>query len=228
MKPENDIVKKIKKLLSLATSSNRNEAEVAAAKAQELLVRHNLTIQHIEKSSEDYKVATFYEGGKRHPALGAIIPILEKFFFVSVVQIRRGRTTSFEMIGTDTNLEIAQYVADFLLEKFKLFWKNYQKETGCGIDQRTAFWWGIQKGLWEQLMEKRVKVEQEMALVVIPDPGLKQAMTIRHGKTRSQPVGGAIRSNEALNAGREVGKNLQINKGLESRNTGRTYALGER
>jgi hypothetical protein len=234
------IIKKIQKLLSLATSPNEHEAQVAAAKAQELLVRHNLTLQHLEKKPEDYQPAMFYEGGKRHPALGVIIPILEQFFFVKIVQIRdrttgkygfgtgkkRGSTTRFEMIGTEVNVKIAQYVADFLLEKFKLFWKNYQKETGCGIDQRTAYWWGIRKGLEEQLQEKRNKVENEMGLVVVPDPGLQTALTLRHGKLTLSSTAGKIRSNEALEAGKEVGINLQINRGIEDQNKGPTFLLG--
>jgi hypothetical protein len=241
MNNENEaVIKKIRKLLSLATSPNEHEAQVAAAKAQELLVRHNLTLQHIERKIEDYQPATFYEGGKRHPVLGLIIPLLEKFFFVRIVQIRdrttgkygfgtgkkRGSTTRFEMIGTEVNVKIAQYVADFLLEKFKLFWKNYQKETGCGIDQRTAYWWGIRKGLEEQLQAKREKVENEMGLVVVEDPGLQTAMTARHGKLTLSSTAGKIRSNEALEAGREVGRNLQINRGIEEQNKGRTFLLG--
>jgi hypothetical protein len=47
------VLTKIKKLLALSTSSNPNEAASAAAKAQELLMQHNLTMSQIETHGQE-------------------------------------------------------------------------------------------------------------------------------------------------------------------------------
>lgn len=48
---QQDIIDKIQKLLSLANSPNENEAAQAAAKAQQLLMQHNLSLEDIKAKS---------------------------------------------------------------------------------------------------------------------------------------------------------------------------------
>lgn len=43
------IVERIKKLLALSESSNEHEAQLAMLKAQELLVKHKLTIKEVKE-----------------------------------------------------------------------------------------------------------------------------------------------------------------------------------
>ena len=45
---DNKVVERIKKLLSLASSPNEHEAKMAAEKANELLLRFNLTASEVE------------------------------------------------------------------------------------------------------------------------------------------------------------------------------------
>lgn len=43
------IIEKIKKLLSLSESSNENEAKIAMLKAQELLMKHKLSMREVKE-----------------------------------------------------------------------------------------------------------------------------------------------------------------------------------
>lgn len=58
MVPDKSIMEKIQKLLSLANSDNENEAKMATARANELLIKYNLNLQQIEDHQNDYMVQT--------------------------------------------------------------------------------------------------------------------------------------------------------------------------
>src|SRR5439155_27189213 len=59
------VLTKIKKLLALSASSNPNEAALAAAKAQELLMQHNLTMSQVETHGESKYGEAFVKTGSR-------------------------------------------------------------------------------------------------------------------------------------------------------------------
>jgi hypothetical protein len=50
-----DIIEKIQKLLALATSDNENEAQMAAKRAQELLLKYNLKLTDVELEEGEEK-----------------------------------------------------------------------------------------------------------------------------------------------------------------------------
>ncbi len=58
MNTENDInavLAKVKKLFALSTSSNPNEAALAASKAQELLLQYNLSLSQVTEKDESMR-----------------------------------------------------------------------------------------------------------------------------------------------------------------------------
>ncbi len=65
MAVDSTVLSKIKKLLALSTSSNPNEAALAAAKAQELLMIHNLTLSQVEAQGEEKYCEAFVKTGSR-------------------------------------------------------------------------------------------------------------------------------------------------------------------
>lgn len=52
MSPQDNTVQKIKRLLKLGLSSNEAEAKLAMARAQELMVKHNLDIAVVQDTPE--------------------------------------------------------------------------------------------------------------------------------------------------------------------------------
>ncbi|MDL2266796.1 DUF2786 domain-containing protein [Desulfovibrio sp. OttesenSCG-928-G15] len=59
--PKSPIVAKIMKLLQLSKSANEHEAAAAAAKAQELLSKHNLALSDIETEDEPLKAQEVHQ-----------------------------------------------------------------------------------------------------------------------------------------------------------------------
>ena len=111
------IVARITKLLSLATSDNVNEAEEAASKAQELLIKYNVEQneldEHIETKTE--KVIEIRTPGKAG---------YNKIAWYSTLAWIVGRANLCEVItsgsgliwvGRPTNIEIAQYIFENLV-----------------------------------------------------------------------------------------------------------------
>ena len=50
-----EILARIRKLLALSTSPNEAEAALAASRAQELLLRHNLDIGVVQQTADEHK-----------------------------------------------------------------------------------------------------------------------------------------------------------------------------
>lgn len=96
-----ELIKKIQKLLALATSPNENEAKLAATKAQELLTLHNLNMQQVEGAVFDYEELEVGERRKRAPMEHRFVAaILDRFFFVEVITTRNRKTgVSFSLVG---------------------------------------------------------------------------------------------------------------------------------
>src|SRR5262245_61768133 len=78
------VIDRIKKLLALSTSSNEAEAALAAARAQELLQKHNLTMGVVQDSSQQKAetMPTDWLGTRLQPHLFTLARACDKMFDV--------------------------------------------------------------------------------------------------------------------------------------------------
>lgn len=218
----NKISEKIKKLLSLATSSNENEAKLASEKANELLIKHNLNMSELKEES-NYKNNRVVEG-RQSVEDKFICNILQKHFFIQIVKSKGG----LHFLGEETNVEIAEYMYDYLKNTFKACFKQYREETGSKVGAKQSYYMGLYKGLNEQLTIKRQNVENETGLVVVKDGELTKYMRDQFGRLRG---GGNQRINAgdqaARESGQEKGATMRIRKGLNSStgSTGKAIAM---
>lgn len=226
-----EIIKKIQKLLALATSSNEHEAKVASAKAQELLVRHNLTLQSVidqDDSLDDYDSKEVFMGAKAIPVQKMIWPILQAFFFVRVVRskdrARDQRWTTFSLVGTKTNVIVAQFIYDFLIERFESLYKQAKKE-GRAKD-KTSYQHGLRLGLTESLQAARQKTETEMGLVLVKDPKIDLAINAHFGKTGSVGLKTTVRCQASINQGMADGSKIKLSRAIENDSKAAPAALG--
>ena len=131
------IINKIHKLLSLASSDNPHEAELATLKANQLMVQHNLeSIQLFKENAsleQEYYVNMILPCKRWTPRLSAISKILSEFF-VYPVKTREG----LEVTGTKANIENAEYVANYLDKELKKVW-NTQKKLNSRIKPKPFF-----------------------------------------------------------------------------------------
>jgi hypothetical protein len=216
------IVLKIQKLLSLANSDNEHEARLAAEKASELLLRHNLSMAEVRRTSADYTKGVVRESSWTPTEEKYVLSLITAHFFVRGIREgtgRRGENGKREkrivLLGTPTNVEIATYMYEFLMREFRLLWQAYKKANGAQEGSRASYYFGLYQGLHAQLDARRAAVQAETGLVVREDTALSAYLREQFGEARTarkQTVN--ARDAAALAAGTETGRQLNLRRGI--------------
>lgn len=216
-----DLIEKIQKLLSLAQSDNKNEAELASKKAQELLIKHNLKMSEIQDHNPEYSQNEIDFGRKKPQELKYINDLLRSHFFVYIY-----RSGSKDIVtGSEENLEIALYVRSFLINAFKNLYKAEKRaKNWSGQENKASFYYGLWLGLNEQLNEQKKKFDADNKLMVI-NKAIESYVKDKNPNIRNTTARVNASNRDAVNSGINQGKNLKINKGLNQQNTGKVLYL---
>lgn len=214
---DNQVLDRIKKLLALANSSNEHEAKLAAEKASELLLRHNLTMQQLNQEETEYDVAENVISMRiLGPAEKMALFTTRDFFFVEVVVGRHSGKKAWyvSLIGEKTNLQVATYVYNFLLLRGRAAWKQYISEYPGS--KPASYFLGFADGLASQLKANKKAVETSMSLTLQPDPNLKVLLkkVFPHSTTETIKTRGQA-DISARAAGFHEGTKTKISRGLE-------------
>lgn len=130
-----DRVGKIRRLLALSGSPNKNEAERALAKAMELMAEDRLTLDDVQNAAPEYGHGYV----RREVIEGKIVPdhtkfiggIVSKFFLCKVVlqfEPRRGQRKAIaHIIGRKHEAEIGEHVYLFLRTTYTKLWREYRR-----------------------------------------------------------------------------------------------------
>ena len=215
------MIDKIRKMLALSTSANQGEAENALAMAQQLMVKHNITMQQlVNQPTKEYENLSYGgEGGKAAVERKYILPILQKYFFVKAMNIQQRGNANFFLIGTKENVEIAKYVYDYLKVVFYVLFKLYaleQKKNGIANTTiyKQSFYAGLRNGLMDKLAKERTSVENEMGLVLVEDPGLNKALHQFFPNSIMQKSPVVAIYGDVRNEGYKKGQTININPGI--------------
>lgn len=216
------VLDRIKKLLSLATSDNEHEARMAAEKANEILLRHNISMSQVESSNDDFENNVLEEKSRYSVEDKFANSIITMFFFVKTVSTRRRGKVTINILGDTTNVQIATYTYQFLQRKFKELWLEYKRQTNCGCSIKQSYYYGLYTGLVHQLESQKTKIVQEdkansTALILINNAVDRyladQYPTIETGSASRIP----IKDEAAVAAGNSDGKNIRIQRGIASK-----------
>lgn len=211
MEIENTIVLKIKKLLELANSSNKNEAEIASIKAQELLIKYNLNMQTVNNLEIDYTEDVLSELNRQPTEVAYITMILRNYFFVGALTERKFKeaTTSLRIFGTTSNVQIATYVYVFLLRTYRQLWKEHKKQTSNANSK--SFYYGITTALSQKLEATKKKVENEYGLIVVDDKKVLDWMSVAKKRTIK-----CHSNNSSFYDGYQKGQSIEIRKPINT------------
>jgi len=217
------ILIRVKKLMALAESVNRHEAEAAMAKAHELIARYNIDLL---THAQPRNFISVFAG---QPALRHLrddyhlANLLQAFYFVQglwvsafvIAKNKMGRVL--EISGTHSNVDIALYVYDFVRQFIDTQWSVYNCSRKLNCHRRTDFAVGIIEGFYDKLkteQHRRLACDEKFALVEAGDPLLEQYMSYRYPYTRSFRRNGCSQDNRVLADGMQVGRRLVIAKGI--------------
>ena len=227
--PEDRLLVRVEKLLALATSSNEHEALAAMRKVRELYARYN--IERIEQgtpTARDEMVTVLIKTGKKRVERyqSVIASILHEHFFVEVVHSSLYDAKDcteykvIELLGTKTNVAMAEYVFHFLSNQVMFLWNGFRLGTGQKIGKerrhKSSYLLGVLNGFRDR-MESDRKIEQRsasMALVVPADPALVEFLSYRHPRLVHVGGGKRFHDSKVFEAGRSEGLRLILKKGV--------------
>jgi hypothetical protein len=209
------IIERVKKLLSLAQSSNAHEAELATIKANELLLRHNL--DYLKDRVEPIYMDRLLMRKRKDTKLSAIYAIL-KHFIVKPVISQGKDSCCLEVSGSLTNVKLAGYIAHFLDQEFDSMWDQAKKENGfTGLQAKNSFFLGVAEGFNDKMtMSKHNYSDQDKKALLVVEKKLEidtQSIYRRLSSTRS----GHQTDYEASLVGHEKGLNLTIRNAVEGK-----------
>ncbi|MBI2520308.1 MAG: DUF2786 domain-containing protein [Bdellovibrio sp.] len=147
------LILKVQKLLELASSSNRHEAELATIKANQLIIQHNLDLLK-EKKGFDQET-TFLKrilfSKKNNAKMRAIYEALNSFQVALCFSLGQDGVY-LEAVGPYANVEMAHYVATFLDREMEILWRKAMEENPNlhGLRQKNSFFTGIGQGLTQK------------------------------------------------------------------------------
>lgn len=209
------VLEKVKKLLQLSQSSNVHEAEAATLKANEILLRHNLSFVN-SSDDEPLYLERLLPRKRKDSKLMAIYEILRHFIVRPVLSQGKG-VCCLEVSGTKTNVELAQYVANFLDRELDDLWLKAKKEFRLsGLKARNSFYLGVASGFDMKMksMKEKFSDTDRRALRVI-EGELDQKVARIYRRLSSSSSSNSI-DGKAHSLGHESGKSLTIRKGVES------------
>ena len=233
--PQEDsrILQKVKKLMALSSSCNSNEAEQAMVKAQQLLLKHNINAMDLESKGpdglEDFDqnlVLKRILKQKKKDAKMQAIAIILRTFFVSVVYNRTEKFTYLKILGSPTNIQIADYVANFLQTELDFLWEKTKKEYNLkGLVAKNSFFNGIAKGYTDKVenLKKQSSIDVSNALMVIKNQ-LKEAEAMVYERLKSSKSQSKF-CPFSSGLGKEVGNSLSINPAVTNTKTGQPALL---
>jgi hypothetical protein len=215
------LVERVGKLLALADSPNRHEAESAMAAAHRLMLRHRIE----SSAGEPSRVYSFVHLGLpagrvfEHDRLVAMI--LGKYFFVEVIWIpvfrplEGKRGSILEVCGLPANVEIAEYVHGFLHDRATRLWEEHKRSAALGSNRdRLTFFAGVMTGFAEKLA-RQTDVNRREGLVWVKDGGLSDFLRVRHPHIRHVHHSGSRRT-DAWSRGRDVGRQIVLHRPMQS------------
>lgn len=231
--PAARVLRKVQKLLALASSANRHEAEAAMAAANTLLLRYNLELP-TSGPRPGYEAQRVGSSAAAIPVEWKLVgAILAEFFFVECIWVttynaRRARHERvLELLGTPENLEMGGYVHEFLHASCERLWDQARSELDLPGTRRREFLAGVLLGFRDKLRKERDRQEEE-GLVWLGDADLVRFLKSRHPSIRSMNSTG-VRRGKAHEAGRQAGERLTLNRPVrEQQNRGLALPPGRK
>jgi len=237
------VLDRIRKLLRLAgNNSNANEAALAAAKANELMLRYKLETVSLDEGAAEEAVRSHLEnepifsGRKLVSWKNRLASTLATHNACRLIHwTSRGPMRCYDrievrIIGTRSNAQVVGYLYSYISREIERLCKEQlrlraQAQQIVSFDRGGKSWandfkHGAVIGVGERLREMKAKVAAEYtgaALMVLDKERDALARFYEHiaGQfTRSSAGSGGARSGSGLEAGRAAGRTISVNKGL--------------
>lgn len=238
--PEEDaaILRKVERLLAMAESTNENEAFLAMARVRDLFHKYNIERLMTRKKSRYVSLIVNHKKQKIDRLQRMIASLLTGYYFVEVVfsdlydaQQNQNHKTM-EILGSEQNVLMAEYVYGFLRQQSESLWQAYRGQRSLkGAAPKMSFQSGVIAGFrkkLDSLEDDRERAfsaaaaagiqltdQESTALVKFNDPGLRKFLKSRFPRLTSVRSGGRVLG-EHYDRGKVQGEKIIIHKGLNN------------
>jgi hypothetical protein len=229
---EDKTLLRIKKLMALAESPNLHEAEAAMAKAHHLISKYNLHLLETQKN-RSFVTLSIGQPALRHPAEEyALAHLLQEFYFVQGIWVssyilekgKMGRIL--EISGTLSNIQVANYVYDFVFRFIRSQWREYNSGKNLNRRRQTDFALGIIDGFRSKLKSENGREGSSVDLIRRSDPQMAEYMSYKYPRTVSISGGRIQQDPRVRSDGKEIGRKLVISRGIEHSIQNRNFQIG--
>lgn len=230
---EDKILVRIKKLMALSESQNRNEAESAMAKARQLIRKYNISDMATRKSREYQSIFLGVPRLRHFREDYYLASLIIDYYFVQGVWIsayvldKAGMGRVLEITGTVKNLRLSEYVYEYIKSYINAQWDAYNQGNAYNRYHKTDFAIGIITG-FRQKLEEQDDIEKESGrreVIAVDDPKLKQFIRYKYPCLRTTSKKASHRSRRLIDDGMTIGRNLVISKGISESSSGPQYLL---
>jgi len=224
------ILLRIHKLLALAESKNRHEAESAMTKAHHLIAKYNVDVI-VHHQERDFESIFLGKPALRHFREDYhLAGLLQDFYFVFGLWVsayvfekeKMGRVL--EITGTARNVQMAAYVYDFVRHFIDSQWIHYNRNRRFNRYRKTDFAVGIIEGFRSKLernSQTNRHASTDRVLMKIEDPLLVAYTGHKYPHTKSFRPKAAGRDPAVARDGRRIGRDLVISKGITEKGVSR-------
>jgi hypothetical protein len=229
------ILIKVKKLLALAESQNRHEAEAAMAKAQEFMLRYNLDLLEPNENRNFISIFLGKPSLRHNRADYLLAHILNDFYFVQGIWVsayvlgkgKMGRVL--EINGTIQNIQFASYIYEFVRNFIDTQWRDYNSDKSLNHYRKIDFAVGILEGFRSKLtaQEKGKKTHGlKWAVMKAEDPWFVKYLHYKYPHTATVNRIIYTRDEKVVKDGKSIGKELIISKGITEKTSQKRFLIG--
>ena len=236
--PEDKIIRRVRKLLSLAQSQHRHEAEAAMFKAHELIEKYNLDLVK-QNARRDFISVFVGKPALRQPReTYCLANLLLDFYFVRGLWVsafvlekdKMGRVL--EISGTRENVRIAHYAYDFIDRFINREWSQYNSANKLAWRRKTDFAVGIIEGFRSRLIDGNKNTNARAAspsyaVIHLSDPELNRYFAYRYPHTASISKKALRRNETVFKDGIRIGRKMILAKGIVHHKNGRAKLLSD-
>ena len=234
---EDALKEKIKKLLALASSANENESAAAMGMAQELLIRHKLTMADLPDSEVPHEEIIrddepLFAAGRIHQWKSQLANIFATFNNCRLVKYtgaaigNNSRGTKLVIFGKPSDIDMVRYLLAYSITTLTNFARIPCMDEGHSYKQ--SWFLGAVNGIHEKLREGQKKAQEgasSFALVKVETELKDVDKFIRElvGKLRKGTGGNTKINHNAYSQGNRVGRNFDFG---DSKTLGRNKTVG--
>lgn len=216
------LIDTIQRLLALSQSPNEHEAQAALAKAQELMLRHNLSIEAVtaaEVNRGSWTEELVWQGRRPPYEQNFVANILQEFFFVRVIYSRwqSGHSVT-ELFGAPENVAVSRHAFVYLSRVFRNLWQDYRTRTCAGRAAARTFYCGLRDGFRDRLRAERncqtAGNDSRQALTVVSE-AIDVALAQRHGDLAPRKPSTIAPFASAYFDGRAAGAEIRLQRAVD-------------